>query len=112
MYYYRTNNGREVDFIWLDRERKKHFAQVCWTMKDDKTRQREISSLLIAMEEQQAESAIIVTHDENEILQEGNRKIEILPAWKFLLEAVSSQCCVSACSPSEAETPPDKPSNP
>ena len=86
VYYYRTNNGREVDFIWLDRERKKHFAQVCWTMKDHKTRQREISSLLIAMEEQQAESAIIVTHDENEILQEGNRKIEILPAWKFLLD--------------------------
>ena len=87
VYYYRTNNGREVDFVWVDSERKKHFAQVCWTMKDDKTRQREISSLLIAMEEQQAESAIIVTHDETEILQEGNRKIEILPAWKFLLEA-------------------------
>jgi uncharacterized protein len=85
VYYYRTNNGREVDFIWLDRERKKHFAQVCWTLKDDKTRQREISSLLIAMEEQQVESAIIVTHDENEILQQGNIKIEILPAWKFLI---------------------------
>jgi uncharacterized protein len=86
VYYYRTNNGREVDFIWLDHNRKKHFVQVCWTMKEQKKRQREISSLLIAMEEQQAESAIIVTHDENEILQEGKNKINILPAWKFLLE--------------------------
>ena len=84
-FYYRTQNGREVDFIWQERTREKNLAQVCWTMKDEKTRQREISSLLIAMEEQQVEAATIITHDESEIVQEGNKKIEILPAWRFLL---------------------------
>ena len=86
VYYYRTHNGKEVDFIWLDRNRKKHFCQACWTMKNEKTRHREIASLLTAMEEQEAESGIIVTHDESEILEKGNNKIEILPAWKFLLK--------------------------
>jgi hypothetical protein len=85
IFYYRTQNGREVDFIWQERTREKNLAQVCWTMKDGKTRQREISSLLIAMEEQQVEAATIITHDESEIVQEGNKKIEILPAWRFLL---------------------------
>ena len=55
-------------------------------MKNEKTRHREIASLLTAMEEQEAESGIIVTHDESEILEKGNNKIEILPAWKFLLK--------------------------
>jgi|APSaa5957512622_1039677.scaffolds.fasta_scaffold22486_2 uncharacterized protein len=86
VYYYRTKNGKEIDFIWLDKKKQKHLAQVCWTLKHEKTRRREISSLMTAMEEQQLESAIIMTHDENDILQEKNKKIIIIPAWKFLLK--------------------------
>lgn len=86
IYYYRTSNGREVDFIWLDINRNKHLAQVAWTIKDEKTRQREISSLLTAMEEQQVETAVMITHDEKEIIRKGGKRIDVLPGWKFLLQ--------------------------
>jgi hypothetical protein len=84
--YYRTRNGREVDFIYLDNKRKKHLIQVCWSLKDEKTRQREISSLFTAMEELKIDTALIVTHDENEMIKDGDKLIEVLPAWKFLIQ--------------------------
>ncbi|EFK08079.1 ATPase family protein [delta proteobacterium NaphS2] len=90
VWYYRTKNGKEVDFIWLDKDRKKHLAQVCWTLKNEKTKHREVTSLLTTLEEQQIESALIITHDENETLQTGNIPIEIIPAWKFLMENTTS----------------------
>lgn len=86
LYYYRTHNGREVDFICLDNNRKKDLIQVCWSLKDEKTRQREVSALFTAMEELDIETAIIVTHDEKEVIKKDNKRIEVLPAWKFLLQ--------------------------
>lgn len=85
IYYYRTKKGQEVDFIWIDQNRNKHLAQVSWSLQNEKTRKRELAALFIAMEELEIETAVIITHEENEIIQEDNKQIELLPAWQFLL---------------------------
>ena len=57
-------------------------------MKDPKTRSREITSLLCAMEELGLGTGKIITLDEEKILKEGDRTVEIISAWKYLLGQV------------------------
>ena len=57
------------------------------SMEDQKTRSREITSLLCAMKELGLGTAKILTLDEEKILKEGDKTIEIIPAWKYLLRS-------------------------
>jgi hypothetical protein len=54
-------------------------------MKVPKTRSREITSLFCAMEELDIGTGKIITLDEEKILNEGDKTVEIIPAWKYLL---------------------------
>ena len=54
-------------------------------MKDPRTRSREITSLLCAMKKLGLGTGKIITLDEENILKEGDKTIEIIPAWKYLL---------------------------
>ena len=54
-------------------------------MKDQKTGSREITSLLCVMKELCLGTGKIITLDEENILKEGDKTIEIIPAWKYLL---------------------------
>lgn len=85
IYYYRTKNGREVDFIWIDENGNKHLVQVSWTLQDENTRKREITGLTCAMKELGHTSALIITHEENETIENDGMRIEVISAWKFLL---------------------------
>ncbi|RLC27068.1 MAG: ATP-binding protein [Deltaproteobacteria bacterium] len=85
IYYYRTAKRHEVDFVCIDKEYNKNLVQVSLAMKDPKTRSREITSLLCAMEELGLGTGKIITLDEEKILKEGNKTVEIIPAWKYLL---------------------------
>jgi predicted AAA+ superfamily ATPase len=85
IYYYRTAKGQEVDFLWLDNKKDRHLVQVCLSLTDQATRKREVSSLVQAMEELNIGQATIVTRDEEEVLNKGNKTINLLPGWKYLL---------------------------
>ena len=86
IFYYRTATGREVDFIILIGRTDKRFVQVCETMTDEKTRKRELSSLLEAMAEQDITESIVVTRNQSETIEREGRIIQLVPVWKFLLE--------------------------
>ena len=85
IYYYRTAGRHEVDFVWIDKEHNKNLVQVSLTMKDPKTRDREVISLLCAIEELGLGNGKIITLDEEKTLKEGDKTVEIIPAWKYLL---------------------------
>jgi predicted AAA+ superfamily ATPase len=85
IYYYRTRNGNEVDFIWTDSYEKQNLVQVCLSMDDLKTRKREVRALNEAMDELNLKSAILVTLNNEEEIRNNDRTIQILPAWKFLI---------------------------
>lgn len=85
IYYYRTAKRHEVDFVWIDKEHNKNLVQVSLTMKDPKTMGREAKSLLCAMEELGLGNGKIITFDEEKTMKEGNKTVEIIPAWKYLL---------------------------
>jgi predicted AAA+ superfamily ATPase len=85
LYYYRTTNGQEIDFIWLDSHKNRHLVQVSLSLHDLLTKKREVSSLSQAMEELNLKTSTIVTLDEEDVLKDGNKTINVVPAWKYLL---------------------------
>lgn len=85
IFYYKTNGGREVDFIaqWQDRPRL--LVQVCESLASPPTRKREIAALEEAMAELNLPTGIIVTRHEEERIMLNVGTVEVIPAWRFLL---------------------------
>lgn len=84
IYYYRTKNGREVDFIVPQRDRKM-LIQVSESIADAATRKREVSALQEAMVELGVASAMIVTRSEEEQIIVEAGTIKVVPTWRFLI---------------------------
>lgn len=64
----------------------KKVIQVCWDISNEKTRKREISSLLKAIEDFNLKEGLILTEDyEGEELVKG-KKIIYLALWKWLID--------------------------
>ncbi len=92
IFYYRTRNGKEVDFIWTDTRRNRHLVQVSYALSDEATRKREFSALFLAMDELDITTSSLVTFDQEGSLSKDNRKIRIIPAWKYCLDSHFPEC--------------------
>lgn len=90
IYYYKTKSGREVDFVVPGRGRPRALVQVCETLADPATRGREVSALEAAMAETGLRSGTIVTKNETERIETDDGPIEVVPAWRFLLDQPDS----------------------
>jgi predicted AAA+ superfamily ATPase len=85
IFYYKTKGGREVDFLVQKQDRSRLLIQVCESIAESKTRNREVLALKEAMVELGQASSILVTkNDEEQIKVEGGN-IEVVPIWRFLL---------------------------
>jgi predicted AAA+ superfamily ATPase len=85
IFYYRTQNRREVDFIVSPAKAPKKLFQVCESLIQPKTKKREIKALLEAMIELNLTEGTIVTQREEEVIMVDNKKIQVTPIWKFIL---------------------------
>ncbi len=83
LFYYKTTTGKEVDFF-IKKENK--LIQVCYSLQNNDTKQREIKALVKAMDEQKIDKAFIYSHDETETIVVKGKTIEIVPFWKVCLE--------------------------
>lgn len=86
IYYYKTRSGREVDFIVPARSRPCMLVQVCESLASPQTRKRETAALSEAMAELGLKTGIIVTRSAQERIAAEAGTIEVLPAWRFLLD--------------------------
>lgn len=80
---------QECDFVIRDGYHISGAIQVCTSLKEDKTRQREMNGLLEAMVTYQLNEGLIITEDEcaTEFIEyQGNTyQINIVPCWQWLL---------------------------
>ncbi len=90
IFYYKTKAGREVDFIAGRQGPSRMLVQVCESIVDQQTRKRETTALAEAMTELELSQGIIVTRNEEEQIQVGFGKIDVVPAWRFLLNMPGS----------------------
>jgi len=85
IFYYKSRNGREVDFIVQRPGYPRMLVQVCESMAEPQTRKREVAALCEAMAELQLTEGIIVTRNEEEFIEAESGQISVVPAWRFLL---------------------------
>ena len=91
IYYYKTKNGREVDFIVQMKDKSRILVQACESIADLKTRKREVDALSEAMAEQRLEFGTIVTKSESKRISTKSGNIDVVPAWRFLLDLPDKQ---------------------
>ncbi len=80
VYFY--NHGVEVDFYVPEEELA---IQVCYSLSDDETFDREIKALLKLPSVVSCKKLIVITRDEEQTLEIDDKTIEVIPIWKWLL---------------------------
>lgn len=85
IYYYKTANNLEVDFLVKAGKKDLSLIQVADNLDQEKTRQREVGALLKAMEELQLKSGLILTEDADENIRVKGKTIAIKPVYQWLL---------------------------
>ncbi|HOW51990.1 MAG TPA: ATP-binding protein [bacterium] len=90
VFYYKTRSGREVDFAVAGEGGAPRLVQVCETVREPKTRKRELAALEEAMTELGIGEGMIVTRNEEETIAVEKGTIAVLPAWRFLLTGVAA----------------------
>ena len=85
IYYFKTRNNREVDFIIPGQGRPPILIQVCESLAAPQTQKRETAALIEAMIELNIKKGIIVTQNEEEKMETDNGTIDVIPVWRFLL---------------------------
>lgn len=84
IFYFRGKG--ECDFVVQRGVEIERLIQVTWDMNDEATRRREINGLLEASDATGCNALFIITADTSEdILTEDGRRIQVIPAWRWLL---------------------------
>ncbi|MBF0503038.1 MAG: ATP-binding protein [Candidatus Riflebacteria bacterium] len=93
VYSCKNPNGKEVDFVIRQGGVTTGLIQVCYDLSDPRTRKREIAGLTWASSELGCDNLKILTWDEEETVSIQERKISLIPCWKWLLriDAVPSE---------------------
>ncbi len=86
VYYYKTTNNLEVDFLIKNGKKDISLIQVADNLDNEKTRQREIGALTYAMDELKLKKALILTEDTEEEIKLKGKVILAQPIYKWLLE--------------------------
>ncbi len=84
-YYYKTRDGKEVDFAIKEGLSITQLIQVCYEISDETTRNREINSLINVAKETGCNNLMILTWDFEGNKTTKGRDIVFLPIWKWLL---------------------------
>lgn len=85
VYYYKTSNNLEVDFLTKTGGKFQAF-QVTYSLSEYEARKRETRALVRCMEETGLRNGTILTYNEQGTEEINGSRIEIQPVWKFLLE--------------------------
>ncbi|HDZ61016.1 MAG TPA: ATP-binding protein [Candidatus Pacearchaeota archaeon] len=90
IYYWKNQQNEEVDFILKEGAKVKQLIQVCFDIKDIKTKNREIRALLKAGNELKCRNLLVINSykdgEEDADWFGIKAKIKFIPLWKWLLK--------------------------
>jgi len=76
LFYYRTRNDKEVDFVTRKGAKVEQLIQVCYDMTSEKTRKRELDALVEAAEELHCDNLVVITNDQQEETKWKNCRVK------------------------------------
>lgn len=80
LFYYRTSNDKEVDFVTRDGRKVTSLIQVSYDISKAKTRERELDALVKASEELKCDNLLIITWALNDRIEYREKSIRIVSA--------------------------------
>ena len=83
MFYYRSRNDKEVDFVLRKGTSIERLVQVCYDMSSPKTEKREVDSIIECAGELKCNNLVIVTNNDKRIIEKDGYKIEVVPISEF-----------------------------
>ena len=84
--YYHTENGLEVDFIVREGTKITQLIQVCASLENSETEEREISAILEAMHETKSSHGFILTQSTSKTIKKSGKTIHVMPVYQWLLK--------------------------
>ena len=69
LFYYRTRNDKEINFVTRKGAKVEQLIQVCYDMNSEKTRKREFDALVEAAEELHCDNLLIITNSQEEQIE-------------------------------------------
>lgn len=86
VFYYKTETGKEIDFVIKENLIIKQLIQVCYNVNEQSTKDRELKSLLKAGQELNCDNFLIINSDYEGEEKIKGKKILFVPLWKWLIE--------------------------
>ena len=83
IFYYRSRNDKEADFVLRKGARIERLVQVCYDMSSPKTEKREVDSIVECAGELKCSNLTIVTRDEERTIEKDGYTISVVPVSKF-----------------------------
>lgn len=83
LFYYRTRNDREIDFVTRNGVKVEQLVQVCYDMSSPKTRKRELDALAEAAGELRCDNLVIVTGSHDETIEWRGRTIAAVSVGRY-----------------------------
>ncbi len=85
VFYWKSTDGYEVDFVIKKGNRIAELYQVAWDVRDRDTQNREERALAYAMDELDVNEGVILTEDYETTPEKNGKVIKYIPMWKWLL---------------------------
>lgn len=83
MFYYRSRNDKEVDFVLRKETRVERLVQVCYDLSSPKTEKREVDSIVECAGELKCSNLTIVTKEDERTIKKDGYTINVVPISKF-----------------------------
>ena len=83
MFYYRSRNDKEIDFVLREGVRILRLVQVCYDMSSPKTEKREVDSIIECAEELKCNNLVIVNYQDKRTIEKDGYRIEVVPITEF-----------------------------
>jgi len=85
LFYYRTSNDKEVDFVTRDGRKVTSLIQVSYDISKAKTRERELDALVKASEELKCDNLLLITWDQEDSVEYNGKCVRIASVYSWLL---------------------------
>ncbi len=86
LFYYRTRNDREIDFVLRKGHQIQQLVQVSYDINQPKTLKRELNALVEGAMELNCQNLLVLTWDKEEQISMNKLEIHLIPTYKWLIQ--------------------------
>lgn len=83
LFYYRSRNDKEVDFVTRRGPHVESLIQVCYDLTSERTLKREVESMIECAGELNCRNLVIVTMSDERTIEKDGYEIQVVPVGKF-----------------------------